>query len=696
MLPVSGIRIGVDTGGTFTDLVLDPGAPEPLLVYKLLSTPDDPSRAVIQGVDTILSAYASRYKVQIGPPVVFHGSTVATNAVLEGKGARAAFVTTEGFEHTLEIARQNRPDLYALDVVKPAPPVPVDRCIGVRERIGPGGEIWRRMVDGEGERIAAELVALGVESVAVSLLHSYRNPDHEQRLAATLREAVPGVHVTVSSELLPEYREYERAATCIINAIVAPPMIGYLHRVTRKTGPERLRILASAGGNLPVSEVERVPVNTILSGPAGGVLGAWAVAQDAGLDRIITFDMGGTSTDVALCDGGPGRTTESAIGGLPLKLPMIDIHTVGAGGGSVAWLDAGGALRVGPESAGADPGPACYGRQSGSLTPTVTDAHVVLGNMPPDQPLSGAISLDVKAASEAVSLLAHRANMPEDELASGILRIAEVAMTRAIQRISVERGQDPRDFTLIPFGGAGGLHACSLAQGLGISRILLPRYSGLLSAIGMLASAPLYTFSRTILIRLERGPAGYPDPAAKQPFRDAEAELRRMGERALERDNVAPRDRSLNWLADLRYAGQAYELSVPIEGDIIAAFGQRHEELYGYSMPDKPVEVVTLRLEAAGKAECLRIEPLHERKREEKGPPLRPYGTGGQTDAPQWCHVERGDLLAGDEFSGPAILTEYAATTVIYGDWHVEVLPAGHLLLSEQKQISGFPTVDLS
>jgi len=684
-----GVRIGVDTGGTFTDLTLDPGKGKPLIAYKLLSTPDDPARAVLLGLSAILQKFG---EAESSGFTVVHGSTVATNALLEGKGAKAALVTTKGFEDTLWIGRQNRPELYALEPVKPEPPIAREAALGADERVLHDGSVLKPIQHDEIECIVGRIHELGVESVAISFLHSYVNGEHERMLARALAKALPELHLTVSHELLPEFREYERAATCVVNAVVAPPMVSYLKRLDDNVGNGRLRIMASAGGSLPLEAVNRAPVSTILSGPAGGVVGALAVSQAAGVDRIITFDMGGTSTDVSLCDGDISRTSESEIGGLPLRLPMIDLRTVGAGGGSVAWLDEGGALRVGPQSMGADPGPACYGRQTEPFIATVTDAHLVLGHLSVKHALGDDLALDADAARSAVRDIADATDLGIEETALGILRVAEATMARAIRRISVERGYDPRDFALVSFGGAGGLHAARLAELIGIGTVFVPGEPGLLSAVGMLRAAPLHTFSQGVMLRVP------PDEARKgallrhYAIRRTLDELQAKADDALRSEGIPEDERVYSPSLDVRYVGQSYELTIPLdEGDPAKAFALQHQRLYGYTAPEKPLEVVTVRLQAGGAEHLLPLPRLPERR----GPiPVELVEAASVwTDGQQTvcARIRRDELMFGDSLDGPAIIDEYSATTLVPHGWRFEVNALGQLLLSKPEDSEVYP-----
>src|SRR5437588_5709937 len=499
-------RVGVDTGGTFTDFVFE--AEGELRIFKLASTPDDPSRAIIEGLRRIAAETGSC----LSEIEVVHGTTVGTNALLQRRGARTALVTTAGFEDVIEIGRQARPELYNLNAVKPPSPVPAELRFGAPERISADGEVLEPLTGNAVRELIDKLRRVKVESIAVSLLFSFVRPEHEKKIAAAAAKL--GVPLSISHRILPEYREYERTSTVIINAYLQPLMGRYLSRLTKprfkfQVSGFKLRVMQSSGGSISAAAAADEPVRTILSGPAGGVVGAMQSARAVGFENIITFDMGGTSTDVALCDRhGLRLTNEAIVAGLPVAVPMMDVHTVGAGGGSIARVDEGGSLRVGPESAGADPGPACYGK---SFLATVTDAHVVLGHFPGAALLGGEFKLDEKRAREALSRLAtqmsqaSRRKVSLIEAARGVLDIVTTNMERALRHISVERGHDPREFTLIPFGGAGGLHAVELARALRIPRVLLPPSPGALSALGVLTADVVKEQTRTVMIEASAG-----------------------------------------------------------------------------------------------------------------------------------------------------------------------------------------------
>ena len=478
------IRLGIDTGGTFTDLLrLDD---QGMTVHKVRSTPDDPARAIFTAVEELAGDAAWIEMI--------HGSTVATNALLERKGARVALITTKGFEDVLEIGRQTRAELYNFMVKARRPLLPDGLIFSASERLNADGSVLEPLHESEVNRLVQALRAQSVDSVAVCLLHSYANPIHEDRLADALEEA--GFAVSASHKILPEYREFERWSTTVVNAYVTPLMAHYLTKLEDGMGGRSLKIMQSNGGSISAQRAKSAAVQTILSGPAAGVVGAHAVGNASGYSRLITFDMGGTSTDVSLINGAIGTTVESTVGDFPVRLPVLDIHTVGAGGGSVVYIDSGGSLRVGPRSAGADPGPACYGKGSEL---TVTDANLLLGRLDPEYFLGGRMTLDLSRARRIAKDLGARLGLSINALAEGVIRIANANMEAAIRVVSVRRGHDPRDFALLAFGGAGGLHACAIADSLDIATVLVPQHSGVLSALGMLLADVTKDHSLTIL-----------------------------------------------------------------------------------------------------------------------------------------------------------------------------------------------------
>ncbi|HUG81323.1 MAG TPA: hydantoinase/oxoprolinase family protein [Bryobacterales bacterium] len=559
----SHIHIGVDTGGTFTDLIVWDG--KRYRAIKVRSTPDDPARAILEGIGDLT------------PREVVHGSTVATNALLEGKGARTAFVTTEGFEDMLRIGRQNRPELYNFLAAARPQLVPPELTFGTPERMLHDGAVEKELTDADAEALARRIRDTGAESVAVCLLHSYANHAHERLLG----EKLNGLFVSLSHQILPEYREYERASTTLVNAYVSPLMDRYLRRLDAELGTARLRVFQSNGGSIAARSAGRSAVHTVLSGPAGGVLGAAAVARAAGYDRIISFDMGGTSTDVSLYDGAFSYTTETKIGDFPVRVPMLDIHTVGAGGGSIAYLDAAGALRVGPRSAGARPGPVCYG-DGGEIT--VTDANLLLGRIDPEKFLGGRMKLDLDRTRRYMKTFAAEAGVPPEDLAEAIVQVANSSMERAIRAISVERGHDPRDFALLAFGGAGPQHACELAERLEMKTVIVPHHAGVLSAVGMLAADCVRDFSQSAL-------------GCELDTVFCELEERAATEFAEEGLPAATFERQV----DLRYQGQSFEITVPYEDR--ERFHEAHRKLYGYEHSERAVEAVTARVRAVAPLE---------------------------------------------------------------------------------------------
>ncbi len=663
--PASTAVLAVDTGGTFTDLVLVADGRVEML--KIPSTPADPAEAVLAGALRLLRGR--------GPWVLLHGSTVATNALLERSGARVVLVTNEGFQDVIEIGRQNRPQLYALVGHRPPPLVARDDRIGVPGRLGPQGEEVAPLDAAVLEALATLVAERQAGAVAISLLHSYANPEHERAVAEALEAT--GLPLSVSSEILPEFREYERTSTTVVNAYVAPLASRYLGRLAEQSGAARMTVMGSNGGALPVARARREPVHTVLSGPAGGVVGALTWARRAGRDRVLSFDMGGTSTDVSLCPGRPLRSREFEIDGQPIAIPVIDIHTVGAGGGSVARLDAGGALRVGPQSAGADPGPVCYGR--GGTGVTVTDAHVWLGRLPPDAFLGGERHLDREAVREPLGAIARQMGAGPDEAAEGILAVADAAMERALRVISVERGYDPADFAVVAFGGAGALHVAELTARLGAELALLPPDPGLLSAYGMLASPLSRETSRTVLLSAA-------DPGAQASVTEALDELERRARSEMSEEGADPDALVAERRVDARYRGQSYELSVA-DDDWIERFHRAHEERYGYQSPRSAVEAVTLRVTVTAPAPDIEAPRLPAAT---GAPPLQETSVVYQAHRIPAHRVWRKDLRAGHLLEGPLVVQEYSATTWVPPGWSMAVDGWGCLHLRTTSQELSF------
>jgi N-methylhydantoinase A len=642
--------LGVDIGGTFTDFVLLRDGK--LTVHKRLSDRADPARPLLAGVAELGLAADGE---------VVHGSTVATNALLERRGARTALIATRGFADVIEIGRQARPHLYDFHQTRPPPLVPGELRFELDERVDAAGKALRPPGRAAVEELARRIAEAGAESVAVSLLFSFLNRAHEDAvrnaIRAELGDAAP--LLSLSADVLPEHREYERTSTVAINAYVAPVVARYLERIERGLGGRPFRVFQSNGGSIAAATARREAARTAFSGPAGGVAGAFAAAREAGCTQVITFDAGGTSTDCALCPGAPRETTEGSIAGLPLSLPMLDIHSVGAGGGSIARVDAGGALRVGPESAGADPGPACYGR--GGKHATVTDAHLALGRIPADRPLGGSLRLDIEAARAALAGLAAQLDCDLEAAARGVLRVATAAMERAVRKITVERGHDPRAFTLVAFGGAGPLHACELAEALAIPAVLVPRWPGVLSALGMLGAEVVKDYSQAVL-----APAlALADADLERRFAPLEARAR--SEMAAE--GVPESALAVARSADLRYAGQSYELRVPCAGlaASVADFHRLHERRFGHAREEAPVEVVTVRVRAAGRARELALAATAAAVR----PPRVIAGSVR----------DREDLVPGDRVTGPGVIHQADATTYIAPGWEARVDERLNLIL---------------
>ncbi|MEJ5301227.1 MAG: hydantoinase/oxoprolinase family protein [Thermodesulforhabdaceae bacterium] len=658
------IVVGVDTGGTFTDFIFlrDDGS---WGIYKVLSTPHNPAEAVLKGLE---------YITQGKPAHVVHGSTVATNAILERKGARTALITNRNFEDIIEIGRQNRHVLYDLKYRRRSTLIPPELRFGISGRVDSKGRVLEEIDPGEIESLTSRLLEERVESVAVCLLFSFLHPDHEKTLGKALEKR--GFSYSLSSEVLPEFREYERMSTTVINAYVSPKMTRYLKDI-KKHLPEKstLRIMQSNGGSISAETAMKESVRTILSGPAGGVVGAFEIGKLAGFDRLITFDMGGTSTDVALIDGRLPLTVESIIDGFPVKVPMIDIHTVGAGGGSIAYEDKGGALRVGPVSAGADPGPICYGKGDKI---TVTDANLFLGRLVPEFFLGGTMRLHEERLKPYFQEMASRLGISPLKLAEGILSVANTTMERAIRVISVERGYDPREFTLFSFGGAGGLHAAFLAELLNIPRILIPKDPGIMSAVGMLLADVIKDYSQTIMIRVAHDIETTVESVFSKLLQQAMDDLAKEG---FSKDQII-----IEKYLDMRYVGQSYELMIPWGSDAVDRFNKEHQKTYGYAHSDKPVEIVNLRLRAIGSLLKPFPKPETEYRAEINSEALvgkRNVVFGGQIMSTQ---VVRRDLLSfGNSIHGPAIIVEYSGTTVIPPGWKVRVDQYKNLIMEREK-----------
>jgi N-methylhydantoinase A len=643
----SALWIAVDSGGTFTDCVWSDAGQ--LRILKVFSSPGDRSQAIAEAVAK------TGHK---GPVVLLHGTTVGTNALLERKGARVAFVTTAGFEDTIEIGRQNRPKLYDLLFERIPPLVERNMRFGVDERVSCMGEVVCAPERGELAQLAVDVQRSGAESIALSTLFSFANPANEEAIAGVLEElALP---LSVSHVILPEFREYERASTVVINAYLQPLMQRYLHNLRTRiaelsTKQSRVFIMQSSGGTTALESAVHQPVRTVLSGPAGGIVGATAMGRRSGFADIITFDMGGTSTDVALVRGDPKPTNEAEVAGFPVRVPVLDIHTVGAGGGSLARFDAGGALRVGPESAGADPGPICYGK---GTQPTVTDANLLLGRLQPDRFLGGEFALELERTEQLTAewLKAQGSRLSLQRFAEGVIRVVNANMERALRVVSVERGYDPRDFALVAFGGAGGLHACQLAAGLGISTVIVPALPGALSAYGILHSDIIKDYSRTVVWKIDE----------RVPERRLRAELGQMEKKAAAEFRHEGWKEKLHFepSADVRYAGQGFELNLPVNADLLHQFHSEHHRRYGYSHPERKIELVTLRLRARMKSPSAtsRLPRAGKYKVPENREKRAVIFSSQRTPT---AIIDRDSLRPQEELRGPAVITEYSATTVV-------------------------------
>jgi N-methylhydantoinase A len=667
-------RIGVDVGGTFTDVLLIGNAQ--LHRAKVPSTPQDPSLGVLEGIRKVCES-AGVQPDDIA--TILHSTTIATNAVLEGKGARVGLLTTQGFKQILHLARSQTPGPLAgwIIMIKPDPPAALEDTEEVEERIGAKGEIVTPLNERQAKAAIESLLQRGIESLTVSLINSFANPTHEQRLQQMAQEMAPEIPVTISSEILPEYREYERTVTACMNAYVRPRVGRYIEHLEdnlKELGFRgQLNILRSDGGLMTAQTVERFPVQAILSGPAGGVIGALFIARKAGYNDILTLDMGGTSTDVALCEQGqPTRVRETELGYFRVKVPSVNVHSIGAGGGSIAHVpEITGALRVGPESAGAEPGPACYGK--GGEAPTVTDANVVLGHLPP-QLVGGAIHLDVEAAREAIQRIARQLDLPLERAAQGILDIVNENMAGALRVVSVQRGYDPRGFALLAFGGAGPMHANAVAEIMGCFPVLIPPSPGLLCALGDLVADFRTEQARTYIRKVNETSA--------QEILEILEELGRQAQTWLRQEGIPSESSFVRYSVDVRYYRQGYEITVELSPEEIAGRGVQlladrfhvlHKQLYGFTLDRVPCEIVTLRAIGIGQLPephlpetelddsdaTHALEDEHEVFFKDSWVPTRVY--------------DRAKLRPGNRLPGPAIVTEFDSTTVVLPGYLAEV-----------------------
>jgi N-methylhydantoinase A len=711
------LRIAIDTGGTFTDCVwVDRGQ---LRMLKVFSTPHDPSQAIVEAVRKIAPDHDF---------LLLHGTTVGTNTLLERKGARTALVTTQGFEDAIEIGRQARLTLYDFFFDRTEPLVAADLRFGVNERVAANGEILTAPSEQELQSLVTRIAGANPQSIAICTLFSFVNPKNERSIADALISL--NVPLSISHKILPEFREYERMSTIVINAYLQPVMQRYLENLSRSCGRDVARnvslstsyslestanlvgtmearpfraaksvprrgpstpmppeaksrkpnaphifVMQSSGGITALSTAAREPVRTVLSGPAGGVVGAVATARASGFDHIIAFDMGGTSTDVSLVEAEIKTANDAQIAGLPIGVPMLDIHTVGAGGGSLARFDAAGVLRVGPESAGADPGPICYGR---GTQPTVTDANLLLGRLQPANFLGGDFTLDLPRTRAITKewLKKQNSNLTLEKFAAGVIRVVNATMEKAIRVVSIERGRDPRRFALVAFGGAGGLHACALAESLSIPHVIVPAFPGALSALGILASDVVKDYSRTILWRVSKD---VPQAKLNQEF----AALEKTAAKEFQQESWQGTPQSSRSV-DVRYRGQGYELNVPLSKNLLKDFEREHHRRYGYTHPNREIELVTLRLRATLKSKKFRVgADALVRPRAKRGHQTQPESQVlfESKKLPTRIHA-RSELIRGKKYRGPAIITEYSATTVIPPNTSFKIDEAANLVIT--------------
>jgi N-methylhydantoinase A len=647
------LRIGIDIGGTFTDFVIYDPKDDSISTFKLLSDTSNPANTVLQGINQVIGGNGAQ---------IIHGSTVATNALLERKGALTALITTKGFRDILQIGRQNRPNLYDW-AEKPAPVlVPPERRYEISERINAHGDIVEQLDVNEVEKFSQLIADSGVESVAVCLIFSFLFPHHEKLIVENLRKK--GLFVSASTEILPEYREYERTSTTVVNAYVSPILDHYLSTLQKFMPNSNFQIMQSNGGMISLSEARQNGVRCILSGPSGGIVGAQHIVSTILADKnhtsqekivkIITFDMGGTSTDVSLIHGQPTLTTDAIVGGCPIHIPLLDINTIGAGGGSIAFADSGGSLRVGPQSAGSFPGPACYGN---SDLPTVTDANLILGRLIPDYFLGGQMEIFPDRAYSAISKLADKLNLSPIQTAYGVIDVVNIQMERALRVISVERGFDPHGFSLFSYGGAGGLHATTLARNLGIARVIIPRYASTLSAFGMLASNVIKDYVQTVML------SGNIPPEQINPYFSIMAE---QGVHDLKNEGILDEQINLRYSIDARYAGQSYELNIPFTNTFIPDFHESHRQVYGYSYTNKSIEIVNLRVRAIGYLPQIIVPESNMRNTNQVASPINFIHVqinGADESIPLYDYDH---LIPGTHITGPTLIVSTDTTILAH------------------------------
>jgi len=665
--------LGVDTGGTFTDFVLWHN--NTIKIHKCLSTPAAPEQSILQGIKDL----GLDQLVDSDEFYIVHGSTVATNAILEGKGVRTAFITNQGFADMLSIGRQVRSELYNLQPQPVPPPVPAELCLETGGRIGAKGELLQLLTAEDIALLMARLKELAPSSVAINFLFSYVNDTFEKEIEKAVSELDDAIFISRSSAILPEYKEYERGMTTWLNAYVGPLVDNYLVRLCQGADKATVSVMQSSGGTIAAEQAGQQAVHMVLSGPAGGLAAANHLGQLTGQTRLLTFDMGGTSTDVAMIDGELQLTNEGSIGRYPVAIPMVDMHTIGAGGGSIASVDEGGLLKVGPESAGAAPGPACYGK--GGIQPTVTDANLILGRLRADAFLGGAMSLDIDAAQQVMSQLASKLSLSIEEAALGVIQLANEHMAQALRVMSIQRGIDPRELTLMSFGGAGGLHVCALAEALDMKQAIVPIHAGVLSALGMLVAPRTRQLSQTIGLPFSQ----CEDETLAQRF----SPLLEQGQQALIAEGVKQQDIQIEYSLDVRYLGQAYYLNVPWLSmgsslkQSVQDFHTRHEQRYGHAM-DVELELVNIRVALSEKSSELSSmdksflknhDQTDNRLQEKK---VKLVGIDG--DVPV---MARENLVTGQRLSGPVLFTEKVSTTYIMSGWQAEVDGSGNLLLNQ-------------